>query len=173
MAWAYEDIHVDGLGILRLTGDMNKVMASVPEGESLVWQERPFRCHATWLMQDGKLGQSDSWMLGKGREDGLSDQQAAEVRDLVEEAVIEWTSDSEALSMLSANAAQVRLSDAELEALRVRMQHLRELADGTDPYATMDALREVAELSVRVRIAEADKASTLNPIFQTTFNVRG
>ena len=158
MPWAHEDINVDGLGTVRLTGDLSRVMASVPEEESLVWHGKPFRCHASWFLQDGTLGQPESWMLGKGREDGLSDGDAAEVRDLLEDAVSEWVTDPEAQAMLAANAAQVRLTDAEADGLRTRMQALRQSADGTDPYATMDALREVAELSVRLRAFDESKA---------------
>lgn len=162
MAWAYEDIHIPSVGMIRLTGDTRRVLASMPGLDDLVWAGIPFRVHASWTLVDGALGGSDAWMLGKGRQGGLSDSQATDVRDYLEDCIGEWVADPQSSSMLADNANQVVLSAQEIEVMRSRMQRLQAEADGTDPYATMDALREAAVIASRLRSNDNPLASPMS-----------
>ena len=127
--WKHEDILVGDLGILRVTGDASRVMLSaLPDPDALQWKGIPFRVHASWVLVHGKvapgcpvslhLGQSDAFMLGKPAcSRALDDDQADEVRELMESVVTDWLDSDVSQEMLLSNSRSGLLSTTEVQEL--------------------------------------------------------
>ena len=118
-SWKYEDVLLKEVGVVRLTGDLSRVILMTPSDGSLSWRGTPFRVSATWRLDADGSPDLLSFILGRPAVSlGLDDDASNEVQDFLDGVVAEWVADSVSMEMLRGNVTKFSLSASEERAAR-------------------------------------------------------